>query len=60
MMKNTWDNNSSHLNFHAFPRQLPIEDAGGDADMRCGRGVNGRPPTAACKGACVYKNACLC
>ena len=25
--------------------------------MRCGRGVNGRPPTAACKGACVYKNA---
>ena len=26
--------------------------------MRCGRGVNGRPPTAACKGACVYKNAC--
>ena len=38
---------------------MPIEHAGGDADMRCGRGVNGRPPTAACKGACVYKNACL-
>ena len=27
--------------------------------MRYGRGVNGRPPTAACKGACVYKKACL-
>jgi hypothetical protein len=23
----------------------------GDADMRCGSGVNGRPPKAACKSA---------
>ena len=40
-------------------RYVAMEQAGGKADMRCGRGVNGRPPTAACKGACVYKNACL-
>ncbi len=38
-------------------KYFAMEHAGGKADMRCGRGVNGRPPTAACKGACVYKNA---
>ena len=38
-------------------KYFAMEHAGGKADMRCGRGVNGRPLTAACKGACVYKNA---
>ena len=36
---------------------LPLSMRAGMPTWRGGRGVNGRPPTAACKGACVYKNA---
>jgi len=35
----------------------PCWTRAGMPTWRGGRGVNGRPPTAACKGACVYKDA---